>query len=218
MGFHNPRMPWSTLEGTLTGRQHLHVVDPLAVDGDGGDSPAWSRKRQPYQAPALVRAPSRDRYAELHCHTNFSFLDGASHPEELAEEAARLGLTGLAVTDHDGFYGVVRFSQAARELGLPTIFGAELSLDLTRPQNGEPDPEGRHLLALAHGTEGYARLARTIARGQLKGAEKGKPDYGDLEEIGEVLRDHVLILTGCRKGSVPKALAEEGPAAAAREL
>ena len=44
-------------------------------------------------------------YAELHCHTNFSFLDGASHPEELAEEAARLGLAGLAVTDHDGLYG-----------------------------------------------------------------------------------------------------------------
>ena len=54
-------------------------------------------------------------YAELHCHTNFSFLDGASHPEELAVEAARLGLAGLAVTDHDGFYGVVRFALAARD-------------------------------------------------------------------------------------------------------
>ncbi|MEU8614441.1 PHP domain-containing protein, partial [Actinoplanes sp. NPDC048791] len=217
MSFHNPRMPWSKLEGTLTGK-HLHVVDPLAVDGDGGDSPAWSRKRQPYQAPALVRAPSRDRYAELHCHTNFSFLDGASHPEELAEEAARLGLTGLAVTDHDGFYGVVRFSQAARELGLPTIFGAELSLDLAKPQNGEADPEGRHLLALAHGPEGYARLARTISRGQLDGEEKGKPAYGELEDVAAVLRDHVLVLTGCRKGSVPRALAGGGLPAAAYEL
>jgi error-prone DNA polymerase len=218
MSFHNPRMPWSTLEGTLTGKKHLYVVDPLAVDGDGGDSPAWSRKRQPYQAPALLRAPSRDRYAELHCHTNFSFLDGASHPEELAEEAARLGLTGLAVTDHDGFYGVVRFSQAARELGLPTIFGAELSLDLAKPQNGEADPEGRHLLALAHGPEGYARLARTISRGQLDGEEKGKPAYGDLEDVAAVLRDHVLVLTGCRKGSVPRALAQGGVSAAAYEL
>ncbi|MEV6599438.1 error-prone DNA polymerase [Actinoplanes sp. NPDC051346] len=196
----------------------MHVVDPLAVDGDGGDSPAWSRKRQPYQAPALIRTVSEDRYAELHCHTNFSFLDGASHPEELAEEAARLGLTGLAVTDHDGFYGVVRFSQAARELGLPTIFGAELSLDLSKPQNGEADPEGRHLLALAHGPEGYARLARTISRGQLDGEEKGKPAYGDLEQIAEVLRDHVLVLTGCRKGSVPRALAAEGVRGAEREL
>ncbi|OJF09945.1 error-prone DNA polymerase [Couchioplanes caeruleus] len=220
MGFHNPPKPWGELESALTGKakRHLYVVDPLAVDGDGGDSPAWSRKRQPYQAPALIRARPEDRYAELHCHTNFSFLDGASHPEELAEEAVRLGLTALAVTDHDGFYGVVRFSQAARELGLPTIFGAELSLDLSKPQNGEADPEGRHLLALAHGPEGYARLARTISRGQLDGAEKGKPAYGELEQVAEVLRDHVLVLTGCRKGSVPRALAAEGPRGAAREL
>src|SRR3954467_6259030 len=205
MSFHNPRMPWSELEGTLsgktTGERHLHpVVDPLAVDGDGGDSPAWSRKRQPYQAPDLVRREKTTPYAELHCHTNFSFLDGASHPEELAEEAARLGLNGLAVTTHTGFYGGGGFWQAAREPGRPTIFGAELSLGLTKPQNGEPDPEGSHLLALAHGHEGYARLARTIGRAQLAGEEKGKPAYGCLEEIAGVLRDHVLVLTGCRKG------------------
>src|SRR5689334_4462339 len=203
MSFHNPKMSWSELEGKLSGRKPAddprtigeqrpqpYTVDPLAVDADGGDSPAWSRKRQPYTAPALVRADEKIvPYAELHCHTNFSFLDGASHPEELAEEAARLGLTGLAVTDHDGFYGVVRFSEAARELGLPTIFGAELSLDLTQPQNGEADPEGRHLLVLAHGTEGYARLAGTISRAQLRGGEKGRPDYGELEDIAAVLRD-----------------------------
>src|SRR3954454_5852353 len=221
MGFHNPRMSWSDLKGTRSARgkgkgksggkdkgkgkkddeRHLHpVVDPLAVDGDGGDSPAWSRKRQPYAAPALIRPERSVPYAELHCHTNFSFLDGASHPEELAEEAARLGLTALSVTDHDGVYGVVRFAEAARELRLPTIFGAELSLGLTGPQNGAADPEGLHLLALAHGTEGYARLARTISEAQLRGGEKGKPDYGSLEEVAHDLRDHVLVLTGCRKG------------------
>ncbi|MDI6097931.1 error-prone DNA polymerase [Actinoplanes sp. NEAU-A12] len=216
MGFSNPDIPWSQLEGTLSGRL---VVDPLAVDGDGGDSPAWTRKREPYRpGPGLVRAETTTEYAELHCHTNFSFLDGASHPEELAEEAARLGLTGLAVTDHDGFYGVVRFSQAARELNLPTIFGAELSLGLTRPRSGEPDPTGPHLLALAHGHEGYARLARVISEAQLRGGEKGRPDYGSLERVAELLRDHVLILTGCRKGTVPLALATEGPERAAYEL
>ena len=67
-------------------------------------------------------------YAELHCHSNASFLDGGSHPEELAEEAARLRLEALAITDHDGMYGIVRFAEAARALGLPTIFGAELTL------------------------------------------------------------------------------------------
>ena len=80
-------------------------------------------------------------YAELHCHSNFSFLDGASHPEELAEEAARLGLAALAVTDHDGFYGVVRFAHAARECGLPTVFGTELTLGIDAP--AERDPRSR---------------------------------------------------------------------------
>src|SRR5579875_3396925 len=95
-------------------------------------------------------------YAELHCHSNFSFLDGASHPEELVAEAARLGLAGLAVTDHDGLYGAVRFSEAARDLGVPTVFGAELTLGLRRRQNGVPDPEGHHLVVLARDPDGYA--------------------------------------------------------------
>jgi error-prone DNA polymerase len=63
-------------------------------------------------------------YAELHCHSNFSFLDGASHPEELAEEAARLDLPAPAITDHDGLYGVVSFAEAARSPALPPAFGA----------------------------------------------------------------------------------------------
>ena len=70
-------------------------------------------------------------YAELHCHTNFSFLDGASHPEELAVEAARLGLAALAVTDHDGFYGVGPLRARRQEHGLPTVFGTELTLGIT---------------------------------------------------------------------------------------
>ncbi|AVT32729.1 error-prone DNA polymerase [Plantactinospora sp. BC1] len=225
MSFHNPDMPWSELERVLSGRPggpdepRLRVVDPLAVDADGGDSPAWTRKRPGY-TPAELPAPVEGAvpYAELHAHTNFSFLDGASHPEELAEEATRLGLTALAVTDHDGFYGVVRFAEAARALRLPTIFGAELSLGLPGPQNGEPDPLGRHLLVLAHGPEGYARLASTIARAHLRGGEKGRPVYGELEEVAAELKDHVLVLTGCRKGTVPAALLTEGVEAAAREL
>ncbi len=97
----------------------------------GGDGPAWSRKRQPFEAPASDRGgPGSGSvpYAELHCHSNFSFLDGASHPEELVTEAARLGLEALALTDHNGFYGIVRFAEAARELGMPTIFGTEFTL------------------------------------------------------------------------------------------
>jgi error-prone DNA polymerase len=214
MGWHNPARPWAEMERALSGK---HVVDPLAVDADGGDSPAWSRKRPPYEGPALIRAEGAVPYAELHCHTNFSFLDGASHPEELAREAARLGLTALAVTDHDGFYGVVRFAEAARAHQLPTIFGAELSLGLPGPQNGEPDPVGRHLVVLARGPEGYAQIARTVSQAQLAGKEKGRPVYGPLDELGAGLTDTV-VLTGCRKGTVPAALRIGGKAAAAAEL
>ena len=145
MGWNNPDR--AVVHIGAAARSGEIVRDPITIDhGDGGDTPAWTRKRPRYEAPDFVRQTSTVDYAELHCHSNFSFLDGASHPEELAEEAVRLGLTGLALTDHDGFYGVVRFSEAAQEMGLPTVFGAELSLDLPAPQNGEPDPVGAHLL------------------------------------------------------------------------
>src|SRR5882672_1298976 len=67
-------------------------------------------------------------FAELHCHTNFSFLDGASAPDELVERAVALGLSGLAVTDHQGLYGVVRFATAAAEAGLHPVIGVEIEL------------------------------------------------------------------------------------------
>src|SRR5690606_20851625 len=171
-----------------------------------------------YVPPAqLRRRVAAEPYAELHCHSSFSFLDGASSPEELVEEAARLGLEALALTDHDGFYGVVRFAEAARALGVPTAFGAELSLGLTRPQAGAPDPEGTHLLVLARDPQGYAALASTISAGQLAGREKGKPVYDGID-WARVHGDHWLVLTGCRKGAVRRALDAHGPAAAAREL
>ncbi len=159
----------------------------------------------------------RGVYAELHCHSNFSFLDGASHPEALAEEAARLGLTGLALTDHDGYYGVVRFAEAARPLGLPTVFGAELTLGATKIPNGMADPGGTHIVVLAQGPLGYAALARAISRAQLRG-QKGAPRVS-IEELADELRGtDNLLLTGCRKGAVPAALARDGPGAARRAL
>ncbi|GGK26139.1 error-prone DNA polymerase [Pilimelia terevasa] len=214
MGWNNPPTAWGELADRLDGR----VADPLA-EADGGDGPGFSRRRPPYAPPPDQEyQPAAPAYAELHAHSNFSFLDGASDPEELAAEAARLGLTALAVTDHDGFYGVVRFSGAARRIGLPTVFGSELSLDLRAPRAGSADPPGRHLLALARGPRGYARLARTISLAHLAGGEKGRPAYPPLAEVADALRDHVVVLTGCRKGHVAAALRTGGPAAAAREL
>lgn len=171
----------------------------------------------------------RTEYAELHCHSNFSFLDGASHPEELVEEAARLGLAALALTDHDGFYGVVRFAEVAREVALPTVFGAELTLDAPRrAPNGSADPPGSHLVVLAEGPVGYARLARAISEAQLAG-EKGAP-RSTLAHLAGAARaavhghgtsmhnDRWYVLTGCRKGTVPAALLRDGPAAGERAL
>ena len=108
-------------------------------DGDGGDSPAWSRKREDYQRPDQSRLRSAVPYAELHAHSAYSFLDGAGTPEELVEEAARLDLKAIALTDHDGLYGVVRFAEAARELDMRTVFGAELSLG-DGARTDVPDP------------------------------------------------------------------------------
>ncbi|MFI7679697.1 error-prone DNA polymerase [Actinophytocola sp. NPDC049390] len=219
MGWNNPPVRWSEVERILSGRPQ--------PQGDGGDSPAWTHKRERYTAPAGVGPPSvtdlagsdvRVPYAELHCHSNFSFLDGASHPEELVESAALLGLDAIAITDHDGMYGVVRFAEAARELGVRTVFGTELSLGLTQPQNGVADPEGDHLLLLATGVPGYGRLCRAITDGQLADeSEKGRPVY-DFDDVVDQTRGDVVVLTGCRKASVRRALTERGPDAAFTQL
>lgn len=167
-------------------------------------------------------------YAELHCHSNFSFLDGASHPDELVAEAVRLGLGALALTDHDGLYGVVRFAEAARAVGLPTVFGAELTLNRTVEPLGTPDPgagtDESHLVVLARDPRGYALLSRAISEAQLRGV-KGAPQVSleDLAVLGGAGalpgdRDHWLVLTGCRKGAVPAALVDRGPVVAGYEL
>lgn len=217
MGWNNPGIPWSELERKLSDARRPGGPKLIV---DGGDSPAWSRKRHPYRPSEALAAPVGPivPYAELHAHSTFSFLDGASTPEQLVEEAHRLGLSGLAITDHDGFYGIVHFAEAAESFpDLTTVFGAELSLGLNGPQNGAADPEGEHLLVLARREEGYHRLAGAITAGQLAGGEKGRPVYS-LEALAERAGGEWVVPTGCRKGAVRRALAHGGPEAAAREL
>lgn len=220
MGFRNPPIQWSELESRLS---QMSRPSATPSGADGGDSPAWSRERAPYRPDEPPSSPVSPLdavpYAELHSHSTFSFLDGASPPEELVEEAVRLGLHGLSLTDRDGFYGIVRFAEAAAEYPrLRTGYGAELTLDLDRVPAGDADPPGEHLLLLARGAPGYHALAAALSRAQLHPeAEKGRPHY-ERDALAEELRGHVIALTGCRKGAVRRALEREGRSAARAEL
>ncbi|KPM55581.1 hypothetical protein ACG83_09755 [Frankia sp. R43] len=150
-------------------------------------------------------------YAELHCHSAFSFLDGASQPEDLVAEAVRLGLSALALTDHNGMYGTVRFAEAAATAGLPTVFGTEVSFGSPAPRDGAADPDATHLVILARDAEGYRRLSRAVSDAHLAGGEKGIM-IAEVEAFAAASGGHWQILTGCRKGAVPRALAAGEPA------
>jgi len=95
--------------------------------------------------------PSRERYSELHCHSGFSFLDGASNPEDLAQRAHQIGLSALALTDHDDLGGIPRFAESARQLNLAAIIGAELTL-----------VDRSHIIVLCQNLEGYKNLSALI--------------------------------------------------------
>src|SRR5438046_6918138 len=102
-------------------------------------------------------------YIELHCHSAFSFLDGASLPEQLALTASQLGYTGLALTDHNGLYGSLAFAHEAKQLGLQAITGAALTLR-----------EGSHVTLLGETPAGYANLCRPITGAHL--GSRNPPD------------------------------------------
>jgi error-prone DNA polymerase len=190
-----------------------------SVWGPADEVPS-SPKRAAYLPPDESRSiRSSVPYAELHAHSAYSFLDGASTPEELVEEAARLDLRAIALTDHNGLYGAVRFAEAAVELDISTVFGAELSLwsEGVGSRTDDPDPAGPHLLVLARGPEGYRRLSRQLAAAHLAGGEKGKPRF-DFDALTGAAGGHWHILTGCRKGHVRHALATGGPDAASTAL
>src|SRR6266581_7454778 len=106
------------------------------------------------QAPRSRRSSrvmNASPYVELHCHSNFSFLDGGSHPAELAFRAAELGMPALAITDRGGVYGAVRFLQACRKVGVKPIIGAALEVD------------GEEVVIIARNLRGYSNLCRLLS-------------------------------------------------------
>ena len=200
MGFQSSELSWAELEARLSNGRAPSSVAWNA----GGDGPALSAKRQPFQ-PVLTPQRGEVPYAELHCRSNFSFLEGAAHPEELAEVAASLGLYALGLTDRNGLYGIVRFAEAARAVSLPTAFGVELDCGA----RGD-------VVLLARGPSGYSYMARAISEGQLAGA-KGAPLFS-VEHVARTVRNHCIVLTGDSRGSVVRALMNSGPRAAENEL
>ena len=143
-------------------------------------------------------------YVELHAHSAYSFLDGASQPEELAARAAELGYEALALTDHDGVYGSLEFAHAAKSLGVRPITGAELTLD-----------GGTHVTLLVETQQGYANLCRllTAAHSRTRPKEGREPLPPSLEPaLLDELHEGLVCLSGCARHG----LAVRDPNAAAR--
>jgi error-prone DNA polymerase len=141
-------------------------------------------------------------YVELHSHSSYSFLDGASDVEELAQTAAERGMDALALTDTNGLYGAVRFWNAAKDAGIRPIYGTEIhTLDFG------------HLVLIARDRTGWRSLCRTISAAQLAG-EKTKP-RATLALIAKNA-EGLFALTGCAYGAVPRAM-RGGDVDAARE-
>ena len=137
--------------------------------------------------------PSGVSYVELHCHSAYSFLDGASQPEELAARAAELGYEALALTDHDGVYGSLEFAHAAKAFGVRAITGAEVTLD-----------GGAHITLLVENRRGYANLCRLLTAAHAGTRRVGKEDRDPLpptvalETVAE-LSDGLVCLSGCAR-------------------
>ena len=155
-------------------------------------------------------------YIELHCHSGFSFLDGASHPEELVFRACELGYPALALTDHNGLYGSMEFAQTARPEGLQPITGAEVTLALDIPgvprgldgldaadQDGDPLARGCHMTLLAETPAGYANLCRLLSEAHLE-SDRGRPTLPLSSLFART--EGLIALTGCRRGPLLVAL------------
>ncbi|HWZ60751.1 MAG TPA: error-prone DNA polymerase [Gemmatimonadaceae bacterium] len=135
-------------------------------------------------------------YVELHCHSAFSLLDGASTPETLVEHARTLGMPALALTDHDDLGGAVRFAQAGEAIGIATITGAELTVRIADTPT--------HLVLLAESAQGYSNISTLITRARMD-APRGFPSV-PLDVVAEHATG-ILALTGCPRGWVPSRVA-----------
>ncbi len=142
-------------------------------------------------------------YVELHCHSGFSFLDGASHPEELVLRAKELGYPALALTDHNGLYGSMEFAHMARAEALQPITGAEVSVRIEGANTQEdatealdPVNDGFHMTLLAGTPTGYANLCRLLTQAHME-----RPRLSPSLPLPSLLErsEGIIALTGCRR-------------------
>jgi error-prone DNA polymerase len=148
-------------------------------------------------------------YAELHCHSCFSLLDGAALPELLVARGSELGLAALALTDHNELGGAVRFATAASEAGLTGLIGAELTVAVGTDDTGAPLLT--HLPLLAESVAGYANLSTLITLGR-QGSPRGEP-HVTLDQVASHTNG-LFALTGCPRGWVATLVARgDGDAA-----
>ena len=131
-------------------------------------------------------------YVELHAHTAFSFLDGASSPAELAAAAAELGHEAMAVVDHNGVSGSMEFAQAAKPLGLRAIHGVEIDLE-----RGAGDGPNRHVTLLVENTAGWRNLCRIITRAHVHDRDPHDPPPAVPMETLEAHAEGLVCLSGC---------------------
>jgi error-prone DNA polymerase len=133
-------------------------------------------------------------YTELHCHSNYSFKEGASAVEELLDRARELGYSALALTDHDNLCGAMHFAESARGMGIQPIIGAEVTLT-----------DDSHLTLLAETRQGYGNLCRLISSSYIEGGRQ------DPRLDPRHFQDHsqgIILLTGCPRGRLPGLLME----------
>jgi len=146
-------------------------------------------------------------YAELHCHSNYSFLEGASHPDELVARARDLEMPALAITDRNGFYGAVKFFGAAQRAGIQPIIGTELTIDDgTKPPKDRVDYDrwGDRLLLLAEDKIGYTRLCRLISTAQMPNAKgMARLPPGELSTVSAEDGTHLIALVADPEDRLP---------------
>ncbi len=160
-------------------------------------------------------------YIELHAHSAFSFLDGASTPAELASAAAQLGYPAFALTDHDGVWGSMEFVQACRGSGVRAITGAELTVGIG-PAGPPTAPPGRyvHLTLLVQDAVGYRNLCRLLTAAHSHTRDNSQRSAGQPSVTLEQLEEHaagLVCLSGCAGAGMLAAAWERGDAAAGAE-